>query len=93
MPCFYAKAQSLAAVVSLNESLLHTIETLVSSQRAPFLVYETTTLVLVIRLLIQYQRTRKVWASHLMKRLLEDMLLYLTMFVLVLLTNDITRLT
>lgn len=55
-------------------------------------MYEITTLVLVIRLLIQFQRNRRVWQSPLMKVLLEDMLLYLIVFVLVPLINKATRL-
>ncbi|KAE9391074.1 hypothetical protein BT96DRAFT_925523 [Gymnopus androsaceus JB14] len=43
----------------------------------PILVYETTTLTLVLHLFIRYLRNRKQGASHLLELLLKDMLLYL----------------
>lgn len=61
-----------------------------SIQSVPLLVYETTTLVLVIRLFIQYQRNRTTWTSPLLKVLLEDMLIYLAVYVPVLVISSQT---
>ncbi|KAF5379554.1 hypothetical protein D9757_009259 [Collybiopsis confluens] len=53
----------------------------------PIIVYETTTLVLVLRLFILYLRNRKGWASNLMELLLKDMLLYLAVIFIAFVSN------
>ncbi|KAE9395757.1 hypothetical protein BT96DRAFT_997349 [Gymnopus androsaceus JB14] len=55
----------------------------------PILVYETTTLILVLQLFIRYLRNRKQWASNLLELLLKDMLLYLVVIFVTFICNAV----
>ncbi|KIK56905.1 hypothetical protein GYMLUDRAFT_776452 [Collybiopsis luxurians FD-317 M1] len=55
----------------------------------PILIYETTTLILVMRLFIQYLQNRRAWALNLLRLLLKDMLLYLAVIFASFVTNAV----
>ncbi|KAF9078028.1 hypothetical protein BDP27DRAFT_1207742, partial [Rhodocollybia butyracea] len=55
----------------------------------PILVYETTILVLVFKLSIQYQRNRKEWSSNLLELLLKHMFFYFAFIFTLYISNAV----